>query len=72
MTDQQAIDEIKGLLGANTLIDALRTLREWRELISLKPIVSTDSSGMLHIAPLTVRQTMQLLAALEGLQVTAK
>ena len=70
MTDEMAIDEIKGLLNANTLVDAVRNLREWRDSTAgLTPIASVDSEGHLRLAPLSVRQVMQLIAALENLTV---
>lgn len=70
MTEQMMIDEIKGMLGANTLVDAVRILRELKEsMAALKPIVSVDSEGRLHFAALTVRQIVQLMTALEGLTV---
>jgi hypothetical protein len=69
MTDDEAVDQIKALLDANTLIDALRTLREWKEVIKVRPVVWTGDDNALHVAPLTVRQTLQLITALEGLQV---
>lgn len=70
MSEEMMIDEIKGLLDANTLIDAVRILRELKEsMAALKPIVSVDTERRLHFAPLTVRQTMQLMAALEKLTV---
>lgn len=69
MTEQQMIDEIKGTLDVDTLTDALRVLREMRANAALKPIVSVDDAGKLYFAPLTVRQIMQLMAALEGLTV---
>jgi hypothetical protein len=69
MTDDEAVEQIKALLAANTLIDALRTLREWKEVVAVRPIVWTGDDNALHVAPLTVRQTVQLITALEGLQV---
>ena len=69
MTDDEAVDQIKALLDANTLIDALRTLREWKEVVNVRPVVWTGDDNALHVAPLTVRQTLQLITALEGLQV---
>jgi hypothetical protein len=69
MTDDEAIEQIKALLGANTLIDALRTVREWKEVVKVRPVVWTGDDNALHVAPLTVRQTLQLITALEGLQV---
>jgi hypothetical protein len=69
MTDDEAVDQIKALLDANTLIDALRTLREWKEVIKVRPVVWTGDDNALHVAHLTVRQTLQLITALEGLQV---
>ena len=69
MTDDEAIEQIKALLDANTLIDALRTLREWKEVVKVRPVVWTGDDNALHVAPLTVRQTVQLITALEGLQV---
>jgi hypothetical protein len=69
MTDQEAIEQIKDVLGVNTLIDGLRKLREWREVVKVRPVVWTDDDNNLRVAPLTVRQTVQLIAALEGLQV---
>ena len=33
---------------------------------ALRPIVSVDAEGRLRVAPLTVRQIVQLIAALEG------
>ena len=70
MSEQMMIDEIKGMLDANTLVDAVRILRELKEdMAALKPIVSVDTEGRLHFAPLTVRQIVQLMTALQGLTV---
>jgi len=70
MSEEMMIDEINGMLDANTLIDAVRILRELKEsMAALKPIVSVDTEGRLHFAPLTVRQVVQLMAALEGLTI---
>lgn len=69
MSEQEMIEQIKTIMDANTLIDAMRTAAEWKALVSLKPVIWTDSAGALHVAPLTVRQTMQVIAALEGLKV---
>jgi len=53
-------------LGANTMADA------WSKVATLttrKTLVAVDGDGKLYFAPLTVRQIMQLMAALEGLTV---
>ncbi len=53
-------------LGANTMADA------WSKVATLtthKPLVAVDGDGKLYFAPLTVRQIMQLMTALEGLTV---
>ncbi len=53
-------------LGANTMADA------WSKVATLtmhKPLVAVDAEGKLFFAPLTVRQIMQLMTALEGLTV---
>jgi hypothetical protein len=47
ITDEQLIDEIKGLLNATTLTDAVRNLRE---LTSVKHLVWLDDKGQLHLA----------------------
>lgn len=66
ITAEQALDEVKGLLGANTTGDALRVLRE---LVQRQPLVWHDGQGKLGIASMTVRQVVQLVAALESLTV---
>jgi len=53
-------------LGANTMADA------WSKVATLttrKTLVAVDGDGKLYFAPLTVRQIMQLMTALEGLTV---
>lgn len=53
-------------LGANTMADA------WSKVATLttrKPLVAVDGDGKLYFAPLTVRQIVQLMTALEGLTV---
>jgi hypothetical protein len=53
-------------LGASTMADA------WSKVATLtahKTLVAVDGDGKLYFAPLTVRQIMQLMTALEGLTV---
>ena len=53
-------------LGANTMADA------WSKVATLttrKTLVAVDGDGKLYFAPLTVRQIVQLMAALERLTV---
>ena len=53
-------------LGANTMADA------WSKVATLtahKPLVAVDAEGKLFFAPLSVRQVVQLMTALEGLTV---
>lgn len=69
MTEPEMIEEIKRVLEVNTLIDGLRRLREWKEVVKVRPVVWTDADNNLRIAPLTVRQTVQVIGALENLQV---
>jgi hypothetical protein len=69
MTEQEMVEQIKALVGANTLIDAMRTIQEWKEVVKVRPVVWTGEDNALHVAPLTVRQTVQLITALEGLTV---
>jgi len=53
-------------LGANTMADA------WSKVATLttrKTLVAVDAEGKLYFAPLSVRQVVQLMTALEGLTV---
>ena len=53
-------------LGAKTMADA------WSKVATLttrKTLVAVDGDGKLYFAPLTVRQIVQLMAALERLTV---
>ena len=53
-------------LGANTMADA------WSKVATLttrKTLVAVDGDGKLYFAPLSVRQIIQLMTALEGLTV---
>ena len=53
-------------LGATTMADA------WSKVATLtthKPLVAVDAEGKLFFAPLTVRQIVQLMTALERLTV---
>ena len=71
MTDEQILDELRGLMAAETNAEALaavRTMRD-RNLHLAQPIVWQDTAGTMHVAKLTVRQVVQVIGALEGLQV---
>jgi len=65
-TPDDYMQQIMDLLGVTSSVDAFNRVKE---LHDAKPIIWTDSAGKLSIAPLTVRQIMQLIAALEGLTV---
>ena len=53
-------------LGATTMADAHSKVAM---LVTRKTLVAVDGDGKLYFAPLTVRQIMQLMTALEGLTV---
>ena len=57
---------IMQLLGSDTMADAYSKVSA---LVARKPLVVMDAEGRLYIAPLTVRQVMQIMTALEGLTV---
>lgn len=74
MTNEQLIDELCGLMAVKDGDEALAQVRIMRDrnLQLAQPLVWQDAAGVLHVAPLTVRQTMQLIAALESLPVAGK
>ena len=57
---------IQAELGVTSSVDAYNRVKE---LASLRPVVWHDGKGGLTVAPLTVRQVFQVIAALEGLTV---
>lgn len=74
MTNEQIIDELCGLMAVKDGGEALAQVRIMRDrnLQLAQPLVWSDAGGVLHVAPLTVRQIMQLITALESLQVVKK
>jgi hypothetical protein len=71
MTPEQMLDELCGMANAATPADALEAVRSAvaRNAQIAQPLVYLDPAGKMNVAPLTVRQIMQIIAALEGLQV---
>lgn len=57
---------IMQLLGSETMADAYSKVSA---LVARKPLVAVGADGKLYFAPLTVRQIVQLMTALEGLTV---
>lgn len=71
MTPEQILDELCGMMAAETpaeALEAVRTMRD-RNMQIAQPLVYLDPAGKMNVAPLTVRQVMQIVNALEGLQV---
>ena len=66
ITAQQAIEELTGILNCDTPGEVVARARE---LAAVTPLVWHDERNGIHVAPLTVRQIVNLIAALEGLTV---
>lgn len=66
MTNDQLFDELSALLQVDDPGEIIAAVREFS---GLRPLVWTDSANGLHVAPLTVRQVVQIIGALEGLTV---
>lgn len=71
MTPEQMLDELCGMMNAETPADALEAVRSVvaRNTQIAQPLVFIDPDGKLTVTISTVRQAMQLITALEGLQV---
>ena len=63
MTEEQARDEILGVLGVPTWAEALAKARE---LAAATALVSVAGDGRLVVARMTFRQLAQVIAALEN------
>jgi hypothetical protein len=71
MSNEQIIDELCGILSVDEpgeIVAAVRGLRD-RAAQFAQPIVYLDAAGKLNVSQMTVRQTVQVITALEGLQV---
>ena len=60
------LEQIMALLGVTSSVDAYNRVKE---MAALRPVVWHDKQGRLGVAPMTVRQVVQVIAALEGLTV---
>ena len=60
------VGQIVTLTKANTLTDAVQRVQE---LVDVRPLVWLGADNSMHVAPLSVRQIMQIITALEGLTV---
>ena len=60
------MEQIMAELGVTSSVDAYNRVKD---LAALRPVVWHDGQGRLSVAPLTVRQVVQVIAALEGLTV---
>lgn len=63
------LEQIMAVLNVTSSVDAYNAVKT---LVEMRPLVWLDTSNGLRMSPMTVRQTMQLIGALEGLQVAAK
>ena len=62
LTAEQALDELKGILSAETAADVVRAVRSTAER---KPLVWTDQQGKIHFAPMTFRAMQRLQETLQ-------
>lgn len=71
MTPEQILDELCGMMAAETPAEALEAVRAMRDrnMQIAQPVVYIDPAGKMNVAPMTVRQINTVIAALEGLQV---
>lgn len=60
------LEQIVALLQVTSSVDAYNAVKE---LTDLRPLVWLDASNGLRMSPMTVRQIVQLITALEGLTV---
>jgi hypothetical protein len=65
-TPDDYLEQIMALLGVTSSVDAYNRVSE---LVQRQPIVWHDGQGRLSVAPMTVRQIVQVIGALEGLTV---
>lgn len=63
MSDEQARDEILGVLGVPTLAEAATKVRE---LTATTALISVAPDGRLVVARMTFRQLAQVISALEN------
>jgi hypothetical protein len=71
MSNEQIVEELCGILSVDEpgeILAAVHALRD-RATQFAQPIVYLDAAGKLNVAQMTVRQTVQVITALEGLQV---
>lgn len=71
MTNEQILDELRGLMAVETndeILAAVRAMHDRNTQIA-QPLVYRDPDGKMNIAPMTVRGANTVIAALEGLQV---